>query len=153
MLEKEEIVSPALEDLKSHYRSIITLLGEDAEREGLLKTPERVAKAMLSLTKGYHMDPHEVLRSTNIFIIVYILIIAGSVFLIAFDDFDLITNFTAVTATFNNIGPGLELVGPIGNFEMFSWFSKIVLSFDMLAGRLEIFPLLLLFVRDTWKKF
>lgn len=97
--------------------------------------------------------PHEVLRSTNIFIIVYILIIAGSVFLIAFDDFDLITNFTAVTATFNNIGPGLELVGPIGNFGMFSWFSKIVLTFDMLAGRLEIFPLLLLFVRDTWKKF
>ena len=97
--------------------------------------------------------PHEVLRSTNIFIIVYILIIAGSIFLIAFDDFDLITNFTAVTATFNNIGPGLELVGPIGNFGMFSWFSKIVLTFDMLAGRLEIFPLLMLFVRDTWKKF
>ena len=97
--------------------------------------------------------PHEVLRSTNIFIIVYILIIAGSIFLIAFDDFDLITNFTAVTATFNNIGPGLELVGPIGNFGMFSWFSKIVLTFDMLAGRLEIFPLLLLFVRDTLKKF
>ena len=57
MLEKEEIVSPNLEELKSRYRSIITLLGEDAEREGLLKTPERVAKAMLSLTKGYHMDP------------------------------------------------------------------------------------------------
>ena len=53
MLEKEEIVSPNLEELKNHYRSIITLLGEDAEREGLLKTPERVAKAMLSLTKGY----------------------------------------------------------------------------------------------------
>ena len=65
MLEKEEINSPALEDLKKHYRSIITLLGEDAEREGLLKTPERVAKAMLSLTKGYHMDPHEVLRSAK----------------------------------------------------------------------------------------
>ena len=48
MLEKEEIISPNLEELKSHYRSIITLLGEDAEREGLLKTPERVAKAMLS---------------------------------------------------------------------------------------------------------
>ena len=54
-----------LEELKNHYRSIITLLGEDAEREGLLKTPERVAKAMLSLTKGYHMDPHEVLRSAK----------------------------------------------------------------------------------------
>lgn len=66
MLEKEEIVSPNLEGLKSHYRSIITLLGEDAEREGLLKTPERVAKAMLSLTKGYHMDPHEVLRSAKL---------------------------------------------------------------------------------------
>lgn len=65
MLEKEEIISPALEDLKNHYRSIITLLGEDAEREGLLKTPERVAKAMLTLTKGYHMDPHEVLRSAK----------------------------------------------------------------------------------------
>ena len=65
MLEKEEIVSPNLEELKNHYRSIITLLGEDAEREGLLKTPERVAKAMLSLTKGYHIDPHEVLRSAK----------------------------------------------------------------------------------------
>ena len=56
MLEKEEIVSPNLEELKSHYHSIITLLGEDAGREGLLETPERVAKAMLSLTKGYHME-------------------------------------------------------------------------------------------------
>ena len=65
MLGKEEIVSPNLEELKSHYHSIITLLGEDAGREGLLKTPERVAKAMLSLTKGYHMDPHEVLRSAK----------------------------------------------------------------------------------------
>ena len=97
--------------------------------------------------------PHEVVRSTNIFFIVYMLIFASSIFLIAFDDFNLITNFTAVAATFNNIGPGLELVGPTGNFGMFSWFSKLILTFDMLAGRLEIFPLLILFVRDTWKKF
>ena len=97
--------------------------------------------------------PHEVVRSTNIFFIVFVLIFSGSVFLIAFDDFDLITNFTAVAATINNIGPGFELVGPNGNFSMFSCFSKLVLTFDMLAGRLEIFPLLLLFVRDTWKKF
>ena len=97
--------------------------------------------------------PHEVVRSTNIFFIVFVLIFSGSVILIAFDDFDLITNFTAVAATINNIGPGLELVGPNGNFSMFSCFSKLVLTFDMLAGRLEIFPLLLLFVRDTWKKF
>ena len=97
--------------------------------------------------------PHEVVRSTNIFFIVYVLIFASSILLIAFDDFDLTTNFTAVAATFNNIGPGLELVGPTGNFGMFSWFSKLILTFDMLAGRLEIFPLLILFVRDTWKKF
>lgn len=96
---------------------------------------------------------HEVVRSTNIFLVVYALIFAGSVFLIAFDDLDLITNFTAVLATFNNMGPGLELVGPNGSFGVFSCFSKIILTLDMLAGRLEIFPLLLLFVRDTWKKF
>lgn len=56
MLGKEEIVSPSLDELKEHYHRILTLLGEDAGREGLQKTPERVAKAMLSLTKGYHMD-------------------------------------------------------------------------------------------------
>ena len=69
------------------------------------------------------------------------------------DNYDLITNFTAVAATFNNIGPGLELVGPTQNFGLFSNGSKLVLIFDMLAGRLELFPLLLLFVRDTWRKF
>ena len=97
--------------------------------------------------------PHEVVRATNIFLIVYVLIFFGSVFLIAFDNFDYTTNFTAVAATLNNIGPGLELVGPTQNFNIFSYFSKSILIFDMLAGRLEIFPLLLLFVRDTWKKF
>lgn len=97
--------------------------------------------------------PHEVVRSTNIFLIVYVLIFSVSVLLIGFDNFDLVTNFTAVAATFNNIGPGLELVGPTQNFSLFSSFSKCVLIFDMLAGRLEIFPLLLLFKPDTWKKF
>ena len=65
MLDKEEVNSPHLEELMGHYHSIISLLGEDAQREGLLKTPERVAKAMLTLTKGYTMDPHEVLRSAK----------------------------------------------------------------------------------------
>lgn len=97
--------------------------------------------------------PHEVVRSTNIFMAVYVLLFGGSVLLVGFDDYDLITNFTAVAATFNNIGPGLELVGPMGNYGAFSPFAKCVLIFDMLAGRLEIFPLLLLFVKDTWKKF
>ena len=76
-----------------------------------------------------------------------------SVLLIGIDNFDLVTNFTAVAATLNNIGPGLELVGPAQNFGLFSNFSKLVLTFDMLAGRLELFPLLLLFYRGTWKRF
>lgn len=97
--------------------------------------------------------PHEVVRSTNIFMSVYVLIFAFSVLIIGFNDYDLTTNFTAVAATLNNIGPGLELVGPTGNFGLFSPLSKCVLIFDMLAGRLQIFPLLLLFVKDTWKKF
>ena len=65
MLGKEVINSPHLDELKEHYQRILTLLGEDASREGLLKTPERVAKAMLTLTAGYQMDPHEVLRSAR----------------------------------------------------------------------------------------
>ena len=65
MLDKEEITSPALNELKEHYRRILALLGENPAREGLLKTPERVSKALLSLTKGYSLDPHEVLLSAR----------------------------------------------------------------------------------------
>ena len=96
---------------------------------------------------------HDILRSTNIYLTLYLLIFAVSVLLISLDNFDMTTNFTAVTATLNNIGPGLEIVGPMGNFSSFSYFSKCILIFDMLAGRLEIFPLLLLFFKGTWKKF
>lgn len=96
---------------------------------------------------------HEVVRNVNVFMVVYIMIFATSVFILAFDNLDLITNFTAVAATFNNIGPGLELVGPTANFDVFSDVGKYVLIFDMLAGRLEIFPLLLVFFPDTWRKF
>lgn len=95
----------------------------------------------------------EVLRSVNAFMVAYVLIFAVSTLFVCLDGFDLVTSFTAVAATLNNIGPGLEMVGPIGNFSCFSDLSKIVLIFDMLAGRQEIFPLLVLFFRDTWKKF
>ena len=91
--------------------------------------------------------------SVMIFFAAYAFIVAVSTLLIAVDNYDLTTNFTAVAATLNNIGPGLELVGPTQNFGHFSTFSKLVLTFDMLAGRLEIFPLLLLFHRDTWRRF
>ena len=96
---------------------------------------------------------HEVVRFINVFMTAYVLVFAFSILLVGFDNHDLITNFTAVAATLNNIGPGLELVGPSQNFGLFSDPAKCVLIFDMLAGRLELFPLLLLFVKDTWKRF
>lgn len=95
---------------------------------------------------------HTVLRSINTYLITYMLIFAGSVLLISLNEFDPTTNFTAVAATLNNIGPGLEQVGPACNFSIFSSFSKYILMFDMLAGRLELFPMLLLFSPKTWMK-
>lgn len=88
---------------------------------------------------------HEVIRSVNVYLITYVLIFVASVLLVSFEGKDLTTNFTAVAATFNNIGPGLELAGPTRNFGHFNVLSKFVMIFDMLAGRLELFPLLLLF--------
>jgi trk system potassium uptake protein TrkH len=96
---------------------------------------------------------HETVRNTNVFIAVYCVIFALSVLCISIDNHDFTTNFTAVTATINNIGPGLSLVGPTQNFGFFSPFSKIVLIFDMLAGRLELFPMLLLFAPHVWKRY
>lgn len=96
---------------------------------------------------------HETIRAVNVYFMAYFLIFAASVFLISFDGHDMITNFTAIAATFNNIGPGLELVGPTQNFGFFSDFSKVIMIFDMIAGRLEIFPLLILFSPEAWKKF
>ena len=89
---------------------------------------------------------HSVLRGINVFIMAYFLLIAVSILLISVDDFDLETNFTAVAATLNNIGPGLEKVGPTLNYSGYSAFSTCVLIFDMIAGRLEILPVLVLLI-------
>ena len=99
-----------------------------------------------------HKIEHEVMRSINMYFITYVFLFTASVILISLDNFDFTTNFTAIAATLNNIGPGLEIVGPIGNFGSFSNLSKLVMMIDMLAGRLEIFPLILLFNPNTWKK-
>ena len=96
---------------------------------------------------------HEVVRSINVYFITFMLLFCGSVFLVSLEGKDLITNFTAVAATINNIGPGLALVGPTQNFSIFHSFTKYVLIFDMLAGRLELFPLLTLFHPTIWKDF
>ena len=92
-------------------------------------------------------------QAINVYFITFFVIFIFSVFAISLEEKDLITNFTAVAATINNIGPGLEMVGPTANFGHFNIFSKWVLMFDMLAGRLELFPMLMLFVPQIWKEF
>ncbi len=95
---------------------------------------------------------HETVRGVNVYMAAYITIFAVSLLIISLDNFDFTTNFTAIAATMNNIGPGLNMVGPVGNYAAFSPLSKLVMSFCMLIGRLEIFPMLLLFSPYTWKK-
>ncbi len=111
--------------------------------------PRRVMKIHID---GKTID-HDTIRSTNAYLTTYLMIFAISVFILSFDGHDLTTNFTAIAATLNNIGPGLAMVGPTCNFAFFSIPAKLVMIFDMLAGRLELFPMLLLFVGSTWKKF
>ena len=96
---------------------------------------------------------HETIRTTNVFMAAYIFIFVASFLLISLNGYDMVTNFTSVAATLNNIGPGLNQVGPMMNFGGYSNPAKLVLIFDMLAGRLEIFPMLVLFMPDTWRKF
>ncbi len=114
----------------------------------MLIHPREVKKIKLDS----HPVEHETVRSVNAYMVSYILIYAISVLLISFDNCDFTTNFTAVVATLNNIGPGLEMVGPTQNFGFFSDGSKLVLIFDMLAGRLELFPMLMLCTPSAWRK-
>lgn len=96
---------------------------------------------------------HETIRTTNVYLCAYLFILVASIMLISLDGFDMVTSFTAVAATLNNIGPGLSQVGPMMNFAGFSNPAKLVLIFDMLAGRLELFPMLVLFLPSAWRKF
>lgn len=95
---------------------------------------------------------HSVLRSVNTYIMTYGVLFVGAMLIVSLDGFDYQTTFTAITATFNNIGPGIGGVGPMCNYSQFSYLSKIVMTFAMLAGRLELYPMLLLFNIRTWKK-
>lgn len=99
---------------------------------------------------------HEVVRAVNVYLITFFILFSSSILIVSLEGKDLVTNFTGVIACFNNIGPGLEMVGPTQNYAHFNVLSKIVLMFDMLAGRLELFPILLLFhpgiIRDFFRK-
>ena len=111
--------------------------------------PKQVKKIVVD---GKVVD-HETVRSVNAYLVAYILIFVISLLLISVDNFDFTTSFTSVASTINNVGPGLgTVVGPDGGFASYSVFSKLVFIFDMLAGRLEVFPMLVLFAPATWRK-
>lgn len=94
----------------------------------------------------------ETISGVLLFIGAYSVIYLIALFIVSFDGFDLVSNITAVLTAISNVGPGLEMVGPVGNFSAFSNLSKIVLSFCMLAGRLEIYPMLIMFSKSIWKR-
>ena len=127
---------------------LLILLKNLAKEMHLIIHPEAIKKVRL---EGKSLD-NNVVRSVSTYLIAYCFIYMISIFLISFDGYDFMTNFSAVSATFNNIGPGLGKVGPLGNFSVYSDFSKLVMIFDMLAGRLEIFPMLILFSVKIWRK-
>ena len=108
-------------------------------------------KVMVVRNNGKPVD-EQVLDNTNAYLGAYVIIVILSVLIISLDGFSTGTNISAVLACFNNIGPGLELVGPTCNYGDYSILSKLVLILDMLAGRLEIFPLLILLSRSAWRR-
>ncbi|MCH5268601.1 MAG: TrkH family potassium uptake protein [Lachnospiraceae bacterium] len=108
-------------------------------------------KSIRKVNFEYKPVAHEVVRATNVFFVTFMLVFTASAFLISLEGKDLVTTFTSVLACFNNMGPGLALVGPTQNFGPFTPFSKLVFMFDMIAGRLELFPLLILFHPALWK--
>ncbi|MDD4843398.1 MAG: potassium transporter TrkG, partial [Anaerotignum sp.] len=100
---------------------------------------------------GHKVD-EEITRGVGGFIIVYLFLTLGSFLLISVNNYDFTTSLTAVLTCLGNVGPGLARVGPIENFSFFSDFSKLILCFDMLLGRLEIFPIIMLFAPAVWKR-
>ena len=109
-------------------------------------------KSVLKIKMNGRVIEHETVRAVNVFMMSYILIFVLSMLFVSLDNFDFTTNFTAVLATLNNIGPGLSRVGPMENFDIFSPVSKFILVCNMLIGRLEIFPILIAVSPYTWKK-
>ena len=95
---------------------------------------------------------HEVTRSVSVYFVIYMLIVIISTILISLNGFDFTTNLTSVLATLNNTGPGMSLVGSTGNYAGFNIFSKIIFCFNMLAGRLELYPFLLIFIPSAWRR-
>lgn len=135
-------------------RMVVLYKGATHEMKRVLH-PKQVKK----ISMDGHIVEHEVVRNTNAYLVAFIILYVVSLLLVSLDpavavvsENALVTNFTAVIATLNNIGPGLDAVGPVGSFAFYSPFSKLVFIFNMLAGRLELFPMLVLLSPSTWKK-
>jgi trk system potassium uptake protein TrkH len=109
-------------------------------------------KAVYSVRYGEKAVDEKTLSEVNVFFFMYIILFCAAVLIVSIEGKDIVTTLTAVSATLGNIGPGLEIVGPMGNFSSFTNLSKIVLSFCMIIGRIEIYPILLLASRRFWKK-
>ena len=129
--------------------SRIILLFKEVRKEFSLLVHPRNVKLVKMDGKAVN---HDIMRTTSMYLVLYIGVFAISFLLVSIDNMDFTTSFTAVAANLNNTGPGLGAVGPVGNYADFSILSKIVFIFDMLAGRLELFPMLILFYPSTWKK-
>ena len=129
--------------------SRLVILVKMVQREVRLLLHPRTVKVMTIDGKPVSNDT---VRGVSAYFLTYVLLIMVSILLVSLDNFDASTTITSVFATFNNIGPGLGMVGPVGNFAAFSPLSKIVLTLDMLFGRLELYPMLILLLPTTWAK-
>ena len=111
-------------------------------------SPRKVEVLMIDGNKA----DEEMVDSVQTYLAVYVMILLVVAFIISIDGFDFATNFTASLVCLSNVGPGLGKVGPYGGFGEYSNFSKFILSIEMITGRLELFPMLILFSPKTWKK-
>ena len=127
---------------------VIILLKEAVKEFRIIVHPHHVQTVKVN---GKRLT-HEVARNVSVYLIIYIVFVFVSTILISLNGFDFTTNLTSVLATLNNTGPGFGIVGSAGNYSGFNLFSKIVFSFNMIAGRLELYPLLLIFMPTAWRK-
>ncbi len=109
-------------------------------------------KSVMTININGKKIDDEAVKRVNAYIVCFVLIYIVSFLLISFDGFGFETNFTAIATTLNNVGPGFGMVGPSGNFADFSVLSKIVLTMNMICGRLELFPIIIILMPYTWKK-
>ncbi len=128
-------------------RFVILLKATDYEIRKLLHP-----RSVRVMTVDGKQVSRETIQGVQGYLVVYLLVFIASILLVSLENYDMTTTVTAVAATLNNIGPGLNLVGPTGNYAFFSPLAKIVLTLDMLFGRLELFPMLILLMPSTWRK-